>query len=104
MTKPIGELNPPPRLMMTPGPCSIDPRVYRALATPLVGHLDPWFKGCMEETQVIIARRFSDREPHYVSAVGFRFRRHRSIGAEFAGGGRRSNLLRERIVFSSECM
>ena len=54
MTKPIGELNPPPRLMMTPGPCSIDPRVYRALATPLVGHLDPWFRGCMEETQELL--------------------------------------------------
>jgi alanine-glyoxylate transaminase / serine-glyoxylate transaminase / serine-pyruvate transaminase len=54
MTKPIGELNPPPRLMMTPGPSSIDPRVYRALATPLVGHLDPWFRGCMEETQELL--------------------------------------------------
>ena len=43
MTQPIGELNPPVRLMLTPGPSSIDPRVYRAMATPLVGHLDPWF-------------------------------------------------------------
>ena len=41
MTHPFGELNPPARLMMTPGPSSMDPRVYRALATPLVGHLDP---------------------------------------------------------------
>ncbi len=54
MTHHFGELNPPARLMMTPGPSSIDPRVYRALATPLVGHLDPWFKGCMEETQVMM--------------------------------------------------
>ena len=30
---PIGEMNPPQRLMMTPGPASIDPRVYRALAS-----------------------------------------------------------------------
>jgi alanine-glyoxylate transaminase/serine-glyoxylate transaminase/serine-pyruvate transaminase len=58
MTKPIGELNPPVRLMMTPGPSSIDPRVYRALATPLVGHMDPWFRGCMEETQVLMRRIF----------------------------------------------
>ncbi len=50
----IGELNPPTRLMMTPGPSSIDPRVYRALATPLVGHLDPWFRTCMEETQILM--------------------------------------------------
>jgi alanine-glyoxylate transaminase / serine-glyoxylate transaminase / serine-pyruvate transaminase len=58
MTKPIGELNPPVRLMMTPGPSSIDPRVYRALATPLVGHMDPWFRGCMEETQVLLRQIF----------------------------------------------
>ena len=58
MTKPIGELNPPNRLMMTPGPSSIDPRVYRALATPLVGHMDPWFRGCMEETQTLLRQIF----------------------------------------------
>ena len=58
MTNPIGELNPPTRLMMTPGPCSIDPRVYRALSMPIVGHLDPWFRGCMEETQVLMRRLF----------------------------------------------
>jgi alanine-glyoxylate transaminase / serine-glyoxylate transaminase / serine-pyruvate transaminase len=58
MTNPIGELNPPTRLMMTPGPCSIDPRVYRALAFPIVGHLDPWFRGCMDETQVLLRQVF----------------------------------------------
>jgi len=58
MTNPIGELRPPTRLMMTPGPCSIDPRVYRALATPIVGHLDPWFRGCMDEVQVLLRQVF----------------------------------------------
>jgi len=58
MTTHFGELNPPTRLMMTPGPCSIDPRVYRALATPIVGHLDPWFRGCMDETQVLLRELF----------------------------------------------
>ncbi|MGB2666986.1 MAG: alanine--glyoxylate aminotransferase family protein [Candidatus Acidiferrum sp.] len=58
MTHPVGELNPPMRLMMTPGPCSIDPRVYRALASPIVGHLDPWFRGCMEETQTLLRQVF----------------------------------------------
>ncbi|GAC1617485.1 MAG: alanine--glyoxylate aminotransferase family protein [Candidatus Acidiferrum sp.] len=55
---PIGELNPPHRLMLTPGPSSMDPRVYRALATPLVGHMDPWFKGCMEDVQVLMRQIF----------------------------------------------
>ena len=58
MSTQIGELNPPTRLMMTPGPSSVDPRVYRALATPLVGHLDPWFRSCMEETQILLRETF----------------------------------------------
>src|SRR5215510_9798896 len=58
MTQLIGELAPPNRLMLTPGPSSMDPRVYRALATPLVGHLDPWFKGCMDETQILLRQIF----------------------------------------------
>jgi alanine-glyoxylate transaminase / serine-glyoxylate transaminase / serine-pyruvate transaminase len=58
MTQQIGELNPPVRLMLTPGPSSVDPRVYRAMATPLVGHMDPWFKGCMDDTQVLLRQIF----------------------------------------------
>jgi len=44
--------------MLTPGPSSVDPRVYRAMATPLVGHMDPWFRGCMDETQVLLRQIF----------------------------------------------
>src|SRR6202049_1814616 len=58
MTQQVGELNPPYRLMLTPGPSSVDPRVYRALATPLVGHLDPWFQTCMDETQILLRHIF----------------------------------------------
>jgi alanine-glyoxylate transaminase / serine-glyoxylate transaminase / serine-pyruvate transaminase len=58
MTQQIGELNPPTRLMLTPGPSSVDPRVYRALSAPLVGHLDPWFKTCMDETQILLRQIF----------------------------------------------
>ncbi|HKW33715.1 MAG TPA: alanine--glyoxylate aminotransferase family protein [Candidatus Acidoferrum sp.] len=58
MTQQIGELNPPVRLMLTPGPSSVDPRVYRAMVTPLVGHMDPWFRGCMDETQVLLRQIF----------------------------------------------
>jgi alanine-glyoxylate transaminase / serine-glyoxylate transaminase / serine-pyruvate transaminase len=58
MTQHVGELTPPVRLMLTPGPSSMDPRVYRALATPLVGHVDPWFRGCMDETQILMRQIF----------------------------------------------
>ncbi len=55
----IGELLPPARLMMTPGPCSIDPRVYRGMASPLVGHMDPWFTDMLTgEVQVLLRRAF----------------------------------------------
>src|SRR5207245_5991624 len=49
-------LLPPTRLMLTPGPSSMDPRVYRALATPLVGHLDPWFMEMMGDVQALLRR------------------------------------------------
>jgi alanine-glyoxylate transaminase/serine-glyoxylate transaminase/serine-pyruvate transaminase len=58
MTQQVGELNPPVRLMLTPGPSSIDPRVYRALSAPLAGHLDPWFKTCMDDTQILLRQIF----------------------------------------------
>jgi alanine-glyoxylate transaminase/serine-glyoxylate transaminase/serine-pyruvate transaminase len=72
MTQQVGELNPPYRLMLTPGPSSVDPRVYRALATPIVGHLDPWFKSCMDETQVLLRQIFQteNRLTMPVSASG----------------------------------
>jgi|SRR5690242_2864890 len=58
MNREMEELAPPTRLMLTPGPSSMDPRVYRALASPLVGHLDPWFKTCMDDTQVLMRNIF----------------------------------------------
>ncbi len=59
MTERIGELIPPTRLMLTPGPSSVDPRVYRAMATPMVGHLDPWFNDVlMGEVQSLLRRAF----------------------------------------------
>lgn len=72
MNEPIGELNPPVRLMLTPGPSCMDPRVYRALATPLVGHLDPWFTEMMGDVQVLLRRAFQteNRVTFPISASG----------------------------------
>ena len=36
-------LNPPRRLLFGPGPSQVAPRVYEAMAKPIVGHLDPYF-------------------------------------------------------------
>ncbi|HKO04577.1 MAG TPA: alanine--glyoxylate aminotransferase family protein [Candidatus Acidoferrales bacterium] len=72
MNQPIGELLPPPRLMMTPGPSNMDPRVYRALATPLVGHMDPWFIEMMTDVQTLLRRVFQtdNRMTYPISASG----------------------------------
>jgi len=56
--EPIGELLPPTRLMLTPGPSCVDPRVYRAMATPIIGHLDPWFIEMMGDIQILLRRAF----------------------------------------------
>ena len=41
---------PPTRVLLGPGPSNVHPRVLRALATPLIGHLDPAFIEMMDET------------------------------------------------------
>jgi alanine-glyoxylate transaminase/serine-glyoxylate transaminase/serine-pyruvate transaminase len=58
MMNPMEELRPPTRLMLTPGPSCISPRVYRALATPIVGHVDPWFTEFMGGVQELLRRVF----------------------------------------------
>jgi alanine-glyoxylate transaminase/serine-glyoxylate transaminase/serine-pyruvate transaminase len=72
MNEIIGELLPPARLMLTPGPSCMDPRVYRALATPLVGHLDPWFLGMMSDVQILLRGAFQteNRITFPISASG----------------------------------
>src|SRR5881397_510255 len=44
-------LNPSPRLLLGPGPCDAHPSVLRAMATPLLGHLDPQFLELMNQVQ-----------------------------------------------------
>lgn len=43
-------LNPPPRLLMGPGPINADPRVLRAMSAQLIGQYDPAMTGFMNET------------------------------------------------------
>jgi alanine-glyoxylate transaminase/serine-glyoxylate transaminase/serine-pyruvate transaminase len=72
MNESIGELLPPARLMLTPGPSCMDPRVYRALATPLVGHMDPWFTEMMGDLPVLLRKVFrtQNRITFPISASG----------------------------------
>ena len=58
-----GELSPPPRILLGPGPSNVHPRVLRALSTPLVGHLDPEFIRLMEETKALLRFVFQTANP-----------------------------------------
>lgn len=72
MIEKIGELTPPARLMLTPGPSCMDPRVYRALGAPLVGHMDPWFTEMMGDVPVLLRKVFQtqNRITFPISASG----------------------------------
>jgi alanine-glyoxylate transaminase/serine-glyoxylate transaminase/serine-pyruvate transaminase len=50
----MGELTVPDRTLMGPGPSDVPPRVLRAMATPVVGHLDPSFVELMDEVQDLL--------------------------------------------------
>ncbi|MBI3504055.1 MAG: alanine--glyoxylate aminotransferase family protein [Proteobacteria bacterium] len=52
------DLNPPARLLMGPGPINADPRVLRAMSTPLVGQFDPAMTGLMGETMALYRQVF----------------------------------------------
>jgi alanine-glyoxylate transaminase/serine-glyoxylate transaminase/serine-pyruvate transaminase len=54
----VGELTPPDRTLMGPGPSDVHPRVLRAMSTPLVGHLDPAFIEVMDEVQDLLRYTF----------------------------------------------
>ena len=54
----VGELRPPERTLMGPGPSEVHPRVRRAMSTPLVGHLDPSFLDLMDDVQELLRYAF----------------------------------------------
>ena len=56
-----GQLDPTPRLLLGPGPGDVHPRVLRAMATPLLGHLDPQFLAIMDDVQAMLRAVFQTR-------------------------------------------
>jgi alanine-glyoxylate transaminase/serine-glyoxylate transaminase/serine-pyruvate transaminase len=55
------EINSPYRLLMGPGPSNIDPRVLRVMATPPVGHLDPYLLKLFVEEQQLLRSIFKTK-------------------------------------------
>ncbi|MGG0718242.1 alanine--glyoxylate aminotransferase family protein [Robertmurraya massiliosenegalensis] len=54
----FSELNTPKRTIMTPGPVEVDPRVLRALSTPILGQFDPAFTNIMNEVMEMLRKVF----------------------------------------------
>jgi aspartate aminotransferase-like enzyme len=53
MSAPLGDLLPNPCILLGPGPSMADPRVLRAMATPLLGQFDPEFTAIMNEVMAL---------------------------------------------------
>jgi alanine-glyoxylate transaminase/serine-glyoxylate transaminase/serine-pyruvate transaminase len=58
MTPRLTPLPGKPRILLGPGPSEMPSRVAAALASPLIGHLDPLFLRVMDETQDLLRRLF----------------------------------------------
>jgi len=59
------ELNLPVRTLLGPGPSNVHPRVLRAMATPVIGHLDPKFLELMDQTAELL--RFAFQTEHTIT-------------------------------------
>ncbi|MGH7207500.1 MAG: alanine--glyoxylate aminotransferase family protein, partial [Nitrospiraceae bacterium] len=70
MENPINEFNPPPRLLLGPGPSMVHPRVLRAMATPLLGHLDPTFLQLMDDVQQMLRNVFRTANRFTIAVSG----------------------------------
>ncbi len=62
------ELNTSTRILMGPGPSNVHPRVLKAMATPLIGHLDPEFLGVMDDIKQMLQQTFQTKN-HLTFAV-----------------------------------
>ncbi|WP_066047748.1 pyridoxal-phosphate-dependent aminotransferase family protein [Robertmurraya korlensis] len=57
----FSQLHTPMRTIMTPGPVEVDPRVLRAMSTPILGQFDPAFTGIMNEVMEMLRQVFQTK-------------------------------------------
>jgi alanine-glyoxylate transaminase/serine-glyoxylate transaminase/serine-pyruvate transaminase len=69
---PLKAFQPSRRILLGPGPSPVEPRILRAMAQPLLGHLDPQFLRCMDEVQEMLRAVFetNNRVTIPISATG----------------------------------
>jgi (S)-ureidoglycine---glyoxylate transaminase len=59
----FGQINPPQRLLMGPGPINADPRVLRAMSAQLIGQYDPAMTAYMNEVMMLYRSVFRTTNP-----------------------------------------
>jgi alanine-glyoxylate transaminase / serine-glyoxylate transaminase / serine-pyruvate transaminase len=70
MTNSYSRLRAPARLLLGPGPSMVAPRVYQAMAQPLVGHLDPFFFEVAEDIRKLLKLVFSTNNDFNIAISG----------------------------------
>src|ERR1017187_2660515 len=67
-------IHPPMRLLFGPGPSQVHPRVYQAMAQPILGHLDAYFFYISTNTERLLRPVFGNKNDltFVVSATGSR--------------------------------
>lgn len=63
-------LNVPTRTLLGPGPSDVHPRVLQAMATPMIGHMDPQFINVMDEVMELLRYVFETKNQLTVSMSG----------------------------------
>src|SRR5579863_8231242 len=66
----MGSLFPPTRFLFGPGPTQIEPRVYEAMAKPMVGYLDPFFFEVNEEVRTGLQQLFGTKNEFTLAISG----------------------------------
>ena len=77
----VPELLLSPRILLGPGPSMADPRVLRAMSTPLLGQFDPDFTTLMQEVMALSRVVFQTQNPFTFPVSG--------TGRGGPGGGHR---------------
>ena len=68
--KEFRDLDPQARVLMGPGPSDVPARVLQAMASPCIGHLDPYFLATMDETQRLLRFLFQTENPFTIPVSG----------------------------------
>ena len=68
MTSSFAQIDPPSRLLMGAGPANVHPRILRAMATDVIGQMDPEMTAYMDETMALYREVFQT-ENHWTLLI-----------------------------------